>query len=170
MWINHLIQTFPRDIGASVKYGLWQSLVVVLFDLVVHHCYLYTCLLEQFKSILICMIPLVTNDASNSSIYYHHCACPAWRHLAVKRGSVQRNAESGSLDDCVLFCMECTDAMLSNVAVIVKDSSHVMTNLVAVWQTGWRANVTCCHDTFAFDNHASVSSTVACSTLRDGFT
>jgi hypothetical protein len=145
-------------------------MIAVFFNFVVHHDKFDTSSFEHFYGISVGMVALLTDYSLDTSIYYHHRAGSAWRHLAEKCGILKRYAESGSLNDRVLFSMKCAHAVFSDVTIVVKYFAHIMSNVVTVGQTRRSTSITGSHDPSVFDNHTTTSSTIAGSTLRNCLT
>jgi hypothetical protein len=116
------------------------------------------------------VITFFANNTFYARINYHHGAGPTRRHFAEKCCPFKRNPKSGRLDNCILFRVERSDAVLGYVAATVEDFAHIVASFIAVGQARRGANITGGHDSFVLNDYAAASSAITCCPPCHGFT
>jgi hypothetical protein len=89
--------TVPETRNAAVL------LVVVCCYFVAHNSQFYACQLEHLYCVLVGVVVFFADHPFDARVDYHHGAGSAWRHFAVKRGTIQWDTEFCGLNNRVLF-------------------------------------------------------------------
>lgn len=127
-----------------------------------HDAQLYTSLLENPLRLGGCMIILERYDLDDACIHEELGTDIAWNHLAIYRAAFERDSEPSSLDEGILLCVYCSDAMHALMAIIMNDLVHLMPDLIAMGQSGRGADVSGNENALVFCDYAAGASAVTC--------
>jgi hypothetical protein len=116
------------------------------------------------------MVAALANHTFYSAIDNQHCAGSARGHTAIESRSINGDSHFGSLTDCVLFGMYCSDTMCGNIAVFMQHFLELMSNFVTVRKARRSAYITGYQYLFVFGNYTTGTATVTGSPFGNRFT
>jgi|ADurb_Total_1113_FD_contig_51_1937247_length_506_multi_1_in_0_out_0_1 hypothetical protein len=90
---------------------------------------------EHCLAFLCIMIAIFGHNPNNATVYDEHRTGPTWSHTAIECPSLDGYTLFCRLTDSILLCMYGPNAMFSYTAILVQHLSHLMTNVIAMWQT-----------------------------------
>lgn len=97
----------------------YMLLLLILLDLIMNKLQRNPCLAEHFLRFGSIMVFSFTDHSYDPAIDDEHGTGAAWSHPAIKGCFFQRDAEPGSLADCILFGMNGSYAMLRNTTIFM---------------------------------------------------
>jgi hypothetical protein len=144
-------------------------LIIVLLKFIVQMFDYNSGFFKHGKGIFAVVVAALAYYAFYSAVNDKHGAGSARGHAAVKSGPINGNPNLCGLANGVLFGVNSSDAMGSNIAVFMDSFFELMPNLVAVGKACGGSDVTCYQNLPVFGNYAAGSSSFAGRPFGNGF-